>query len=202
MLPAIRFFFEPTPFSLQRSTFLQDRHSIQRLFSDPEKKGLRDWLQVSMISVVYLGFSKKLKQKNCFLTRKRKHSVNLPCSFPPRKTLPKDGKTYRGKMWTRHEDSFKFSISVVVEAWGSDAWKRIGCSGGTDTSHDLLEHLVWWGNDMHQVILCDFFGMVKWPFQTLSDLQLDNQSVTFNHLVCMYCYIHIIISELTVNIIP
>ena len=33
-------------------------------------------------------------------------------------------------------------------------------------------------------ILCDLFGMVKWPFQGLSDsdLQLENQKVTLNHL--------------------
>ena len=32
-------------------------------------------------------------------------------------------------------------------------------------------------------ILCDLFGMVKWPFKGLSDLQLGNQNVTLNHLV-------------------
>ncbi len=32
-------------------------------------------------------------------------------------------------------------------------------------------------------ILCDLFGMVKWPFQGLSDLQLGDQKVTLNHLV-------------------
>ena len=32
-------------------------------------------------------------------------------------------------------------------------------------------------------ILCDLFGMVKWPFQRLSDLQLGDQKVTLNHLV-------------------
>ena len=31
-------------------------------------------------------------------------------------------------------------------------------------------------------ILCDLFGMVKWPFQGLSDLQLGDQKVTLNHL--------------------
>ena len=28
----------------------------------------------------------------------------------------------------------------------------------------------------------DFFGMVKWPFQGLSDLQLGDKKVTLNHL--------------------
>ena len=36
--------------------------------------------------------------------------------------------------------------------------------------------------DHHQVILCALFGMVKWPFQRLSDLQLGEQKVTLNHL--------------------
>ena len=31
-------------------------------------------------------------------------------------------------------------------------------------------------------ILCDLFGMVKWPFQSLSDLQLGDKKVTLNHL--------------------
>ncbi len=31
-------------------------------------------------------------------------------------------------------------------------------------------------------ILCDLFGMVKWPFQGLTDLQLGDQKVTLNHL--------------------
>ena len=30
-------------------------------------------------------------------------------------------------------------------------------------------------------VLCALFGMVKWPFQRLSDLQLGNQKVTLNH---------------------
>ena len=31
-------------------------------------------------------------------------------------------------------------------------------------------------------ILCDLFGMVKWPFKRLSDVQLGDQKVTLNHL--------------------
>ena len=34
-------------------------------------------------------------------------------------------------------------------------------------------------------ILCALFGMVKWPFQRLSDLQLGDEKVTLNHLVCV-----------------
>ena len=32
-------------------------------------------------------------------------------------------------------------------------------------------------------IHCEFFGIVKWPFKWLSDLQLRHQKVTLNHLV-------------------
>ena len=36
---------------------------------------------------------------------------------------------------------------------------------------------------IHLAILCDLFGMVKWPFQRLSDLQLGDQKVNeLNHL--------------------
>ena len=39
-------------------------------------------------------------------------------------------------------------------------------------------------------VLCDFFGMVKWPFQWLSDLQLGDKKVTLNQLVSnIYCYV-------------
>ena len=38
------------------------------------------------------------------------------------------------------------------------------------------------GKNKHLAILCDLFGMVKWPFQGLSDLQLGDQKVTLNHL--------------------
>ena len=31
----------------------------------------------------------------------------------------------------------------------------------------------------HQAILCDLFGMVKWPFQGLSDLQLGDEKGHF-----------------------
>ncbi len=40
---------------------------------------------------------------------------------------------------------------------------------------------------MYQVILCDLFGMVKWPFQGISDLQLGDKKATLNHLVWIYC---------------
>ncbi len=33
-------------------------------------------------------------------------------------------------------------------------------------------------------ILCDLFGMVKWPLQRLSDLQLGDKKSTLNHLDC------------------
>ena len=39
------------------------------------------------------------------------------------------------------------------------------------------------GGKFHLPILCDLFGMVKWPFKGLSDLQVGNQKVTLNHLV-------------------
>ena len=31
-------------------------------------------------------------------------------------------------------------------------------------------------------IVCDLFGMVKWPLQRLSDLQLGDQKVTLDHM--------------------
>ena len=38
-------------------------------------------------------------------------------------------------------------------------------------------------------ILCDLFGMVKWPFQRLSDVQLGDKNVTLNHLVLVLVFI-------------
>ena len=40
------------------------------------------------------------------------------------------------------------------------------------------------------MIQSDLFGMVKWPFKGLSDLQLGNQKVTLNHLVYKYFQKH------------
>jgi len=40
-------------------------------------------------------------------------------------------------------------------------------------------------DDLHQVILCDLFGMVRWPIgkvDWLTDLQLGNKKVTLNYL--------------------
>ena len=39
----------------------------------------------------------------------------------------------------------------------------------------------WEPKNKSLAILCDLFGMVKWPFKGLSDLQLGNQKVTLNH---------------------
>ena len=39
------------------------------------------------------------------------------------------------------------------------------------------------GMKLYLVIQSDLFGMVKWPFKGLSDLQLEDQKVTLNHLV-------------------
>ncbi len=45
---------------------------------------------------------------------------------------------------------------------------------------------------IYLAILCDLFGMVKWHFERWSDLQLRDQKVTLNHLVCIvYIYIYI-----------
>ena len=41
------------------------------------------------------------------------------------------------------------------------------------------------------ILLVFFFGMVKGPFQALSDLQVGNQKVTLNHLAGIY-FLHCI----------
>ena len=38
------------------------------------------------------------------------------------------------------------------------------------------------GMSCHLAILCDLFGIVKWPFQRLRDLQLGDKKITLNHL--------------------
>ena len=44
----------------------------------------------------------------------------------------------------------------------------------------LIFGLIWWKNLAKPLaILCDLFGMVKWPFQGVSDLQLGDEKVTF-----------------------
>ena len=53
----------------------------------------------------------------------------------------------------------------------------------------------WVGSTTNQylAILCDLFGMVKWPFQSLSDLQLGDKKVTLNHLVYYFMYLYFLI---------
>ena len=48
----------------------------------------------------------------------------------------------------------------------------------------VLKILLWMADDVCLAIHCDLFGMVKWPFWRLSDLQLGDKKVTLNHLVC------------------
>ena len=49
------------------------------------------------------------------------------------------------------------------------------------------------------VIQSDLFGMVKWPFQRLSDLQLGDQKVTLNHLVVLLFICCVITLQVTVS---
>ena len=49
--------------------------------------------------------------------------------------------------------------------------------------HDIMIIFV------YLAILCALFGMVKWPLQRLSDLQLGDQKAILNHLVFKYIYI-------------
>ena len=39
---------------------------------------------------------------------------------------------------------------------------------------------------LNLAVLCDLFGMVKWSFHRLSDLQLGDRKVTLNHLECNF----------------
>ena len=42
--------------------------------------------------------------------------------------------------------------------------------------------------NVYLAILCDLFGMVKWPLQWLSDLQLGDKKVTLNHLEYIFLF--------------
>ena len=58
-------------------------------------------------------------------------------------------------------------------------FSKLPCDKGNESSH-LKKFLK---KDVGQVIQSDLFGMVKWPVQGLSDLQLGDKKVTLNHLV-------------------
>ena len=47
----------------------------------------------------------------------------------------------------------------------------------------LLSPINSWNKANYQVIQNDLFGMIKWPLERLSDLQLGNKKVILNHLV-------------------
>ena len=65
-----------------------------------------------------------------------------------------------------------------------------GWPGNSPVSGEVVAHFKivrWWKSKhvktIYLAILCDLLGMVKWPFQRLSDLQLGDKKVTLNHLV-------------------
>ena len=71
----------------------------------------------------------------------------------------------------RKADSF-------AKSWSWILWRKI--DGSNPACHYHFSHLKM---DGCLEILCDLFGMVKWPFQGLSDLQIGDKKVTLNHLV-------------------
>ena len=107
---------------------------------------------------------------------------------------------------------FKNTISTVVGGWTNwSIWIIFPISSGWNQQKSLSYHHLefqevmvdrWrsclgipyiqnsWGYPKKKpvkkpillAILCDLFGMVKWPFKGLSDLQLGDQKVTLNHL--------------------
>ena len=85
----------------------------------------------------------------------------------------------------RHIISPSFILIVdykhIYSWWFQPIWKIL-----VKLDHfpkDRGEHLKQNETTRYLAILCDLFGMVKWPFQRLSDLQLGDKKVTLNHLV-------------------
>ena len=86
--------------------------------------------------------------------------------------------------------------------WGGKglylAMLELTCRRQTKKLGRIIDLLIWspvapveggWceiSNCLYLVIQSDLFGMVKWPFKGLSDLQLGDKKVTLNHLVDIY----------------
>ena len=78
------------------------------------------------------------------------------------------------------------------------AMLELTCRRQTKKLGRIIDLLIWspvapveggWceiSNCLYLVIQSDLFGMVKWPFKGLSDLQLGDKKVTLNHLVDIY----------------
>ncbi len=69
---------------------------------------------------------------------------------------------------------------LSIDSVGHGRWKSGIVSFGTSETSKSLEIRM---ENEYKVIQSDLFGMVKWPFQRLSDLQLGDKKVTLNHLV-------------------
>ena len=79
---------------------------------------------------------------------------------------------------------------VTCPSKGEVTWMRFHWCCLGHMSHILISSLSrrWYVLYIYLAILCDLFGMVKWPFQRLSDLQLGDKKVTLNHLVHVFFF--------------
>ena len=88
------------------------------------------------------------------------------------------------RVWQEEEnESLRIRLKRLARPDAKAAENMVSLSW---TSHEQFR------NNIYLAILGELFGMVKWAFQKLSDLQLGNKKVTLYHLVyvCTYIYIH------------
>ncbi len=81
--------------------------------------------------------------------------------------------------WTLQNEatcSPNFSRWSVDFPGGERAWNLPGML-------QVVKQFFFGGMNIYLASLCDLFGMGKWPFQRLSDLQIGDEKVTLNHLV-------------------
>ena len=102
------------------------------------------------------------------------------------------GQTPKAKPFSNQNKGQLGSRIVLGFGWGPQPWgPTVGPEvwhSGSDRSSRLGPNGACTEIIFCQAILCDLFGMVKWPFQMLSDLQLGDQKVTLTHLVDTFCF--------------
>ena len=79
------------------------------------------------------------------------------------------------RVWQEEEnESLRIRLKRLARPDAKAAENMVSLSW---TSHEQFR------NNIYLAIRGDLFGMVKWPFQKLSDLQLGNEKVTLYHLL-------------------
>ena len=94
----------------------------------------------------------------------------------------------------RHSRDLKLSNQqtndwlIIFDKFALPASVFAGCLVPGLFNLNVMRAREWYYTYIYLAILCSLFGMVKWPLQRLSDLQIGDKKVTLNHLVHIFLF--------------